>query len=209
MPGGVVLPSAAGQGRGDQRHQRGTDQPVSGGTAPPGGVCTAIQMGTDEPAGVRMTQADGPGKSHRYPVCGEVLLPAEKLLWRQAGRADVRYKDARSSWPKPASSGGSVSSASAARQRVYRAPGQDRMHRSIRSPAYAVLLGFTVSRHSRLWRCLFVRAIREDGRAPADAQGPRDREPERSPGDPAGVRWIPYRDGADSVHGGPGGREPP
>lgn len=98
-------------------------------------------MGADEPASVRMTQADGPGKSHRYPACGEVLLPAEKLLWRQAGRADVRHEDAFSSRPEPASAGGgSVSSASAARQRVYRAPGLGRVHRSLRSPAYAVLL---------------------------------------------------------------------
>ncbi len=125
-------------------------------------------MGADEPAGLRVAEANGPGNSHRYLGRGTVLLAAEKLLWSEARRADVRHGDDNAARPEsPAHRGETVSGASAPCERVHRAAGLGCVHRSIRPPTYAVLLGPAVLRDVRVWRGVSIRRVQADGATPA------------------------------------------
>lgn len=56
-----------------------------------GRICPPVQMGAGQPSDLQMA-ADHPGRNtDGYPACGTVLLPSEAGVWRQGGRAQLRY----------------------------------------------------------------------------------------------------------------------
>lgn len=91
--------------------------------------------------------------------------------------------------------------ACAAREHIRRAARLGRMHRAIRPGTHAVLSRSAVLRDGRVWRRVSVCRVREDRRETAFDQGTCDRKPERPSRHSARIRWIPYRNRADSVHG--------